>query len=274
MVIAQDEEASIARCLRSVPFVSEIIVIDSGSVDRTREIAGALGATVVQSPDWPGFGAQKNRALARCTGDWVLSLDADEWIEPALAEEIRQRIADPASADGYEIPRRSRFCGHVVRHSGWSPDYVLRLFRRKAASFTDDRIHEKAVIRGRVARLRNPIEHEPISDMADARSKVRLHSAEAARQLVDQGRTSTHGVAIARAGLAFLRVFLWRLGILDGVTGLRVGWYVSAYTYRKWALVAVLAKQAARGGKGTNHAPVPTSLLSRSAKSERPGDQP
>jgi glycosyltransferase involved in cell wall biosynthesis len=249
MVITRNEEASIARCLGSVPFASDIVVLDSGSTDRTREIASELGARVSESTDWPGFGAQKNRALERCTGEWVLSLDADEWLEPAVADEIRRVIADPTSADGYEIPRRSRFCGRIVRHSGWSPDYVLRLFRRDAATFSDDRVHERVLVRGRVAKLHHPIEHEAIVDMADARSKVSRYSAEAARQLFDRGSRSTRGYAIAHAGGAFLRSFLWRLGVLDGVTGLRVGWYVSAYTYRKWALLAVLTKQAATGGR-------------------------
>src|SRR5690606_22212117 len=124
IVIARNEEASIGRCLQSASFADEMVVVDNQSSDKTVEIALGLGAKVIQVADWPGFGPQKNRALDAATGDWVLSLDADEWIEPPLADELKAAIADPNAAEGFEMPRRSRFCGQVVRHSGWWPDYV------------------------------------------------------------------------------------------------------------------------------------------------------
>src|ERR1700690_2598372 len=119
IVITKNEEAAIGRCLGSANFVDEIVVVDNGTTDKTAEIARALGARVIVTPDWPGFGPQKNRALDQATGDWVLSLDADEWIEPMLAAEIRAAIARADAADGYEIPRLSRFCGRIVRHGDW-----------------------------------------------------------------------------------------------------------------------------------------------------------
>ena len=109
IVITKNEAAAIARCLRSADFADEIVVLDSASADKTAEIARSLGARVIVSADWPGFGPQKNRALREASGDWVLSLDADEWIEPALAAEIKAAIARADAADGYEIPRHSRF---------------------------------------------------------------------------------------------------------------------------------------------------------------------
>lgn len=234
IVIARNEEASIERCLRSAAFADEIVLVDNNSTDRTVEIARSLGAKVVKSPDWPGFGPQKNRALDAASGDWVLSLDADEWIEAPLAEEIRAVIGDTNAADGYEMPRRSRFCGEVVRHSGWWPDYVLRLWRRGRGRFVDVPVHERVVVQGRVARLRAPIEHDAIADLADARDKARRYAAAASAELAAQGKRGGRVKATVRAGAAFLRTYIWRAGFLDGATGWRVAMYNADYTYRKW----------------------------------------
>ncbi|MCC6949596.1 MAG: glycosyltransferase [Bradyrhizobiaceae bacterium] len=244
IVIARNEEASIGRCLRSAYFADEMVVVDNGSTDKTVEIARSLGANVVQTPDWPGFGPQKNRALDAAAGDWVLSLDADEWIEPPLADLIRKTIADPGAADGYEMPRRSRFCGEVVRHSGWWPDYVTRLWRRGRGRFADVPVHERVIVEGRVGRLRLPIEHEAIVDLADANDKASRYAAAAATELSAQGRRSSRLKAIVRAMAAFLRTFIWRAGFLDGATGFRVARYNSDYTYRKWSLLAEANKRA------------------------------
>jgi glycosyltransferase involved in cell wall biosynthesis len=233
IVITRNEEASIERCLRSAAFVYEIVVVDNNSTDKTVEIARSLGAKVVKTVDWPGFGRQKNRALDLATGDWVLSLDADEWIEPPLAEEILAAIARPI-ADGYEMPRRSRFCGRVVRHCGWWPDHVLRLWRRGRGRFLDVSVHERVIVDGAVGRLKAPIEHNAIVDLADARDKARRYAAAAASELAAQGKRSSRAKAIVRATAAFLRTYFWRAGILDGVTGARVALYNADYTYQKW----------------------------------------
>ena len=130
IVIARNEEAAIGRCLGSAAFADEIVVVDNDSSDKTVEIARSFRAKVIKASDWPGFGPQKNRALKAATGDWVLSLDADEWVGPALSAAIKRVMADLDAADGYEMPRRSRFRGAIVHHGGWWPDHVLRLFRR------------------------------------------------------------------------------------------------------------------------------------------------
>lgn len=244
IVITRNEEGSIGRCLRSASFADEIVVVDNGSTDKTVEIARSLGANVVAAPDWPGFGPQKNRALDRATGDWVLSLDADEWIEPPLAEAIRATIARPDAADGYEMPRRSRFCGKVVKHSGWWPDYVLRLWRRGRGRFADVPVHERVIVEGRVDRLREPIEHEAIADLADAHDKARRYAVAAAAELAAQGKRSSRAKAVVRAAAAFLRTYLWRAGFLDGAAGWRVASYNFDYTHRKWRAVAEMSGAA------------------------------
>jgi glycosyltransferase involved in cell wall biosynthesis len=238
IVITKNEEAAIARCLRSANFADEVVVIDHASTDRTAEIARAHGARVIVTPDWPGFGPQKNRALDRATGDWVLSLDADEWIEPALADEIRDAVARADAADGYEIPRRSRFCGKIVRHGDWRGDRVLRLFRRVRGRFSGDKVHERVIVEGRIARLSSPIEHDSITDPADADEKIDRYATAAAAQLAAEGKTSNAAKAALRGWAAFLRSYLFRLGFLDGLTGLRVADYNRRYTYEKWARLA------------------------------------
>jgi glycosyltransferase involved in cell wall biosynthesis len=245
IVITRNEEASIGRCLRSASFADEMVVVDNGSTDKTVEIARSLGAKVIASHDWPGFGPQKNRALAQATGDWVLSLDADEWIEPPLAEAIRTTIARTDAADGYEMPRRSRFCGDVVRHSGWWPDHVLRLWRRGRGRFADVPVHERVIVEGRVDRLAEPIEHEAIANLADARDKARRYAAAAAAELAAQGKRSGRAKAVIRAAAAFLRTYVWRAGFLDGATGWRVAAYNFDYTHQKWRRLAELDDKAA-----------------------------
>jgi glycosyltransferase involved in cell wall biosynthesis len=238
IVITKNEEAAIARCLRSANFADEMVVVDHGSTDKTAEIARSLGARVIVTSDWPGFGPQKNRALGQATSDWVLSLDADEWIEPGLAGEIRNAIVRADAADGYEIPRRSRFCGKIVLHGDWRGDRVLRLFRRGQGRFSDDKVHERAIVEGRIARLSSPLEHDSITDPADADDKIDRYATAAAAQLAAEGKTSSAAKAALRGWAAFLRSYLLRLGFLDGLTGLRVADYNRRYTYEKWARLA------------------------------------
>jgi glycosyltransferase involved in cell wall biosynthesis len=241
IVITKNEEAAIARCLRSANFADEIVVVDQASTDKTAEIARALGARVIVTTDWPGFGPQKNRALQAASGDWVLSLDADEWIEPPLAAEIKAAVAR-ADADGYEIPRRSRFCGQIVRHGDWRGDRVLRLFRRSRGRFSDDRVHERVIVEGRLARLSSPLEHDSITDPADAASKIERYATAAAQQLAAEGKRSSMAKAALRGWAAFLRGYVFRLGFLDGRTGFEVANYNRRYTYEKWARLAKLTR--------------------------------
>ena len=146
--------------LDSLDFCDERIVVDCGSDDATTDSAKQKGARV-EFHEWPGYGPQKNYALSLATGSWVLSIDADERISPALAVAIKTAIADP-DADAWEFPRRSSFCGRTIRHSGWYPDYVLRLFRRGKGRFDDVIVHERVICTGRIKRLRQPLLHYPV----------------------------------------------------------------------------------------------------------------
>ena len=217
IIITRNEEANIAACLDGLAFCDERVVVDAGSTDRTAAIAAEKGARVV-SRDWQGFGAQKNFALSLAQGDWVLSIDADERVSPALAREIAQAVAAPR-ADGYEIPRLSSFVGREMRHSGWFPDYVLRLFRRGKARFSDDLVHERVICDGPVARLGEQLQHFSVTRLEEALSRVDRYSTAGAEMLIAAGRRVTFASGILHGFWSFFRAYVLRLGFLDGREG-------------------------------------------------------
>jgi glycosyltransferase involved in cell wall biosynthesis len=217
IVITRDEAANIADCLASLAFCDERIVVDCGSSDATVVIAQQQGAHVAVR-EWTGFGAQKNHALSLATGDWVLSIDADERVSGELAEAIRQAVSGGA-ADGYEFPRLSTFCGRPMRHSGWYPDYVLRLFRRSKGRFTNVIVHERVVCDGTVGRLTPPLIHHPVRRLEDALSRVDRYSTASAEAIVASGRRVSFLTGIGHGLGSFLRAYVLRAGFLDGAEG-------------------------------------------------------
>lgn len=219
ILITRDEEAAIGEALDGVRWADEIVVVDSGSVDRTVEIARSRGASVTVRQDWPGFGPQKNRALDLAAGDWVLSIDADERVGPELADEIRAAIASPDARDAYEIPRLSSYCGRSMRHGGWWPDRVVRLFRRGKARFSNDLVHERLVVDGTLGTLRNPLRHEAFENLEEVLRKVNEYSTASARMMAERGKRGGLLRAIAHAKWAFFRTYVLRGGFLDGREG-------------------------------------------------------
>ena len=219
IVIVKDEEAVIRRCLESVAWADEIVVLDCGSRDATVAICRELGAQVQVTADWPGFGPQKNRALELARGDWVLSLDADEWVSAELRAEIAAAIAQPGAAVAFRMPRRSSFCGRIMRHSGWWPDHVTRLFRRGCARFSDDLVHERLVVDGRSASLHSPLLHQAVRDLDQALAKMNAYSSSGAAMQLARGRRGGIARALAHGAWTFLRSYFLRLGFLDGRAG-------------------------------------------------------
>ena len=217
IIITLNEAGNIAGCLDTLSFCDECIVVDGGSTDETAKVAQGKGARVVSHP-FEGFGAQKGFALSLATGDWVLSIDADERVTSALAQEICDAIAG-GTADGYELPRRSAFCGRLMDHSGWSPDYVLRLFRRGKARFDDVIVHERVICTGVVKRLRPPLIHHPVARLEDALSRMDRYSTASAEAIVARGRRVSFMTGIGHGLYSFLRTYFLRAGFLDGAEG-------------------------------------------------------
>lgn len=244
-IIARNEERNLPACLASVAFADEIVVVDHASSDRTVSIAREHGARVVETTDWPGFGAQKNRALDACTGEWILSLDADERVTPELRGEIERALAQPRF-EVYEMPRLSTYCGRFMRHGGWHPDRVRRLFRRGAARFSDAAVHESLLTDRPVGRLREPIVHYSFRTMDEVIAKMNRYSSDSAAALAARGEAPGLASAIVHGLAAFLRTYVFKLGFLDGRRGFLLAVSNAEGSYYRY-VKAMLAAEARRG---------------------------
>jgi len=250
IIITKNEEANIRACLESLAWVDEIIVVDSGSSDRTVAICREF-TTRVYEHDWPGFGPQKNRALGYATGDWVFSIDADERVSPELGGEIRAAL-DAAGPVAYEMPRLSWYCGRFIRHSGWRPDYVVRLFSRDSGRFSDDLVHERVLVAGRIGRLKNDLIHYSFRDLEQVLAVVNRYSTLGAEQKFAAGQRSGLTKALAHGFGDFLATYLLKGGFLDGRQGLMLAISNGEGTYYKYLKLLQLAEAAVRPSGGKN----------------------
>jgi len=233
IVITKNEAHNIEECLRSVYFADQIVVLDSGSTDETVQLAAKLGAEVSVNSHWQGFGVQKNRALALANAQWVLSIDADERLSVELQSEIQKILENPL-ADAYCFPRLSSFCGQYIRHSGWYPDHVTRLFRRDAARFSDDIIHEKLLVTGQVRQLRSRLLHESFQNLETVLDKIDRYSTAGAQSLLSKHKTSSFPKALGHGLWAFIRTYFFQLGFLDGWMGLALAISNAEGTYYRY----------------------------------------
>ncbi|HEV2135128.1 MAG TPA: glycosyltransferase family 2 protein [Terracidiphilus sp.] len=238
VLITLNEAADLPRTLTSVRWAQEIVVVDSGSSDDTVAIARKAGARVFQEP-WKGFGAQKNSAIARATGDWILSLDADEEVSPELAAEAKVLLAGDPPFSAYRIPRLNHFLGRPMRHGGYWPDPKLRLFRRGAARFGDRAVHESMQAAGPIGTLKNPLLHHCYATLEDYVEHMNRYSTASAQMLVAAGRAPRSLPALAWTGLinpaaTFLYNYFFRLGFLDGREGLLQHLNHSVYIHWKY----------------------------------------
>lgn len=235
VIIAGNEEEKIADAIRSVEWVDEVLVIDSESTDRTREIAESMGAYVVTRP-WPGFSAQKQFGVDTASFDWILSLDADERISPELRDEILNVRNVPMSlrADGYKMPRLSFYMGRAIRHCGWYPDWQLRLFNRKKGRWKDVLVHESVqmVPDTKVEKLKCNILHYSAEGPRHHHDMIgKRYAPLAARQMYDDG-ASASPLSIATAGpIAFLSTYFLKLGFLDGLPGFCIARFASQHAF-------------------------------------------
>jgi glycosyltransferase involved in cell wall biosynthesis len=242
VLITRNEIHNIGACLRSVGFADEVVVVDSGSSDGTVEAARAAGAVVVERPDWPGFGPQKNRALDLATGDWVFSIDADEQVTPTLAAKIQAAIHS-GKYDGYFVNRRSSYCGQYMAHSGWYPDRVLRLFRRGTARFSDDIVHERVIANGAVGRIEADLLHDSMPHLESVIAKMDRYSTAGALALMNKGVKGSMGKALGHGWWAFMRTYFVKRGFLDGRLGLALAISNAEGTYYRYMKLWLLQRE-------------------------------
>lgn len=246
IIITLNEAGNIGACLDTVAFADEVIVVDSGSSDATVAIAQAKGAKVTVTTDWPGFGPQKSRALALATKPWVLSLDADERVPESLAREIQTAMARE-DAVAYAIPRLTQFCGAWIRHCGWTPDYVLRLFRRGTARFSPDLVHEQVLVdAGSTQRLGSSLLHYSYPTPQTYWRKLEQYSRAWALQRHRQGQQTSMARAVFSGLFAFVRSYVARLGFLDGAMGFAVCVMQAQAAYGKYFELYCLNRQHER----------------------------
>jgi glycosyltransferase involved in cell wall biosynthesis len=233
-IITLDEETNIGPCLESVKWADEGVVCDSGSRDRTMEIAAGYGARTFQD-DWLGFAAHKNLAVSRCSQPWILVLDADERVPPPLREEIEAILRSDAAGDGYSLGRKNFFLGAWIRHGGWSPDRSVRLFRRGQGRFRPRAVHEVVEVSGRIGALQHPLEHYTYASVSDFLRRMERYAALAAGELFATGHRCGVVDLTLRPAWTFLRMYLVGRGFLDGWRGLLLAGLYASYTFAKYA---------------------------------------
>ncbi|MBS0287605.1 MAG: glycosyltransferase family 2 protein [Proteobacteria bacterium] len=242
IVVTKNEAHNIKDCLRSVAFADEIIVFDSGSTDGTPDICRQFTDKVFITPDWPGDGPQKNRAILKASGEWILCLDADERVSQELAEEIQKSIIlTPYSA--FNIPYQSTYCGKAIRFGDWRGESHIRLFLRTQAKFTEDIVHCHLQIDGNVGELENIIIHHPFHHLGAMIHKMNDYSNQSAKALFAKGKKSSLTKALSRSLWSFLRGYILKLGFLDGREGFLLAVSNAQGTYYRYLKLMYLTEQ-------------------------------
>ncbi len=240
--MARDEAENIRQAIESLRFADRIVVADTGSRDNTKEIARQAGAEVFEIP-FEGFGKTKNRALGFCDGEWILFLDSDERVSPELADAIIRNIDGDSGHDGYLVNRLTYFLGKPVRHSGWFPDYVLRLFRREKGRFSDKLVHESVEVRGPVGKLDGLLYHHSYRDLHQYVQKMNEYTGMNARDMFEQGQRAGLWQMVLHPWATFVKMYLFKAGILDGVNGFILAVLSSYHVFVKYAKLRQLSKK-------------------------------
>ncbi len=231
-IITLNEEDRLPSCLGSLSFADEIVVVDSGSTDGTLEIARNAGCRVFEEP-WKGFGRQKQSAVDKCINDWVLVIDADERIPEDTAKAIIEVLENPR-ADGYSFPRKNFFNDKWMRHGGWWPDRIVRLFKKTYGRVSDEIVHEGVAVSGSVTDIDSPIHHRPIRNLHDMLRKVNSYSTLGAERLYARGRRASVTLALIKGAAAFFKGYILRAGFLDGAEGFIIAFSHSITTSFKY----------------------------------------
>jgi (heptosyl)LPS beta-1,4-glucosyltransferase len=232
-VITRNEAANIAGALESVTWADEIVVVDSRSSDETVEIARRY-ATRVETRDWEGYSAQRNFAAEVASNDWILALDADERVPPALAAEIQQIMRDGPTAHGYRMPRVSYYLGRWIKGTDWYPDYQMRLYDRRFGRFNARKVHESVeLLEGKPGTLRSDLQHHPYRDISDHVTSIDHYTTLAAEEWFAAGRRTNPLDVVLHPPAAFLRNYVIRRGFRDGTAGFLISVLNSYYVFLK-----------------------------------------
>lgn len=253
VVITKNEEAHLNECLASViDWVDEVVILDSGSTDRTQEIAERFGARFYRNLEWPGFGRQRQIAQEYVTSDWCFWLDADERVSPDLRDEILSVVRHGPGNNVYAIPRLNWFFGRFIRHCGWYPKPVVRLYPSTLTRYDDAAVHEQVEVRDpiTITTLNNDLLHYPYADLRQYVTKSSLYAKNWAQMKFATGKKSSLAGAFLRAFLRFFRMYLLQKGILDGKQGFLLSVLSSYYTFLKYAELWALGQDSATGQRG------------------------
>jgi glycosyltransferase involved in cell wall biosynthesis len=242
VIITYNEERNLLPAIESVSFCSEVVVIDSGSTDRTREIAAGAGARVIVNAPWPGFSVQRNFAIDAAAHDWILAVDADERISAPLRDEIEAERARGFQYDAYRMPRVAHYLDRWIRATDWYPDLQIRLFHRRRARWGGSLIHESVQAQGPVGRLRSPMEHYPYADISEHIRKIDSYTTLWAKDAFANGKRTNVADLLAAPSWTFFRNYVVRGGFLLGQPGLTISILNSFYVFLKRAKLAELAR--------------------------------
>jgi glycosyltransferase involved in cell wall biosynthesis len=246
IIIAKDEADRIGAAIESVGFAQEVVVFDSGSTDDTVGVARSMGATVIET-DWPGFVAQKNRAMAAASHDWVLSIDADERVSPALAEAIVEALSGAPACRGYRVDRLGFWEGHPIRHGTWWPARQVRLCQRVHARFEGRDPHDRLVVDGAVGRLNGELLHFPYRSLAEHLSTIYRYTELFVVGCLREGRRARWWDLLVRPPAHLVKALLLRRGLLDGVPGLCIACLGAAHVMLKWGQLYLAQRDGAQG---------------------------
>jgi glycosyltransferase involved in cell wall biosynthesis len=236
-MIACNEAANLARALRSLACADEVVLVDSGSTDQTPAIAASLGARVIHQP-WQGYAAQKNLAVGQAQHDWILSLDADEELDAVAQAAIRSWKGSEPAADGYRLARRAHYLGRWILHSGWYPDYKVRLFNRRTAGWGGKYVHESVSVNGRVETMPGEILHYTCDTLEEHLQRIELYTDLAAKEMLERGESVNFLQRWFDPIWVFSHTYFFRLGVLDGRQGLLIATMAARYVNRKYAKLA------------------------------------
>lgn len=232
-LVTLNEERNLPRALESLRWCDEIVVVDSGSSDRTREIARSHGARVIEN-EWPGYAKQKNLAAEAASHDWILSLDADERLSPELEQELRQLRSEGPRFDAYSMPRLARYLGRWIRHGGWYPDRKIRLYDRRKARWAGAYVHEAVSCDGAIGELQSDLLHDTCETFSDHIRTVDRYTTLAAQEMAAAGRRVSLPRLLLAPPWTFVRTYFLRLGALDGWQGFLIASMAAFYVFAKY----------------------------------------